>query len=256
VIHVVLTRAESDAKRQLDLLANRGFMATALPLLAIEPVAVAPAVETELENSSIFIFTSVNAVTHGLSHVVSACRNASTRSASTLSASTRVLAVGRKTRELLSDHGIDASSPDREDSEGLLELLNAMDNGSPRSLNPIALIKGEGGRDLISSVLSQQGLSIVEVNCYRRIWPSVSRSTVSDALDSAEPRYIHVASGETLSRLEELCAVCGVNAHEKHTVILPSDRVENQARELGWQSRIVAAGASDDALLEVLSTLS
>jgi uroporphyrinogen-III synthase len=251
VIHVVLTRAESDAKRQLDLLANRGFMATALPLLAIEPVAVAPAVETELENSSIFIFTSVNAVTHGLSHVVSACRNASTRSAST-----RVLAVGRKTRELLSDHGIDASSPDREDSEGLLELLNAMDNGSPRSLNPIALIKGEGGRDLISSVLSQQGLSIVEVNCYRRIWPSVSRSTVSDALDSAEPRYIHVASGETLSRLEELCAVCGVNAHEKHTVILPSDRVENQARELGWQSRIVAAGASDDALLGVLSTLS
>lgn len=251
MIHVVLTRAESDANRQLDLLANRGFMATALPLLAIEPVAVAPAVETELENSSIFIFTSVNAVTHGLSHVVSACRNASTRSAST-----RVLAVGRKTRELLCDHGIDASNPDREDSEGLLELLNAMDNGSPRSLNPIALIKGEGGRDLISSVLSEQGLSIVEVNCYRRIWPSVSRSTVSDALDSPEPRYIHVASGETLSRLDELCAVIGVNAHEKHTVILPSDRVENQARELGWQSRIVAAGASDDALLEILSTLS
>jgi hypothetical protein len=48
----------------------------------------------------------------------------------------------------------------------------------------------------------------------------------------------------------------GVSAHEKHTVILPSGRVESQARELGWQSRIVAAGASDDALLEVLSTLS
>ena len=76
------------------------------------------------------------------------------------------------------------------------------------------------------------------------------------ALESQEPRYIHVASGETLSRLEELCALCGVSAHEKHTVILPSGRVESQARELGWQSRIVAAGASDDALLEVLSTLS
>jgi len=246
VTHVVLTRAESDAKRQLDLLANRGFIATALPLLAIEPVAMASAVETELENSNTFIFTSANAVTHGLSHVMSAC----------LDASTRVLAVGRKTRELLNDQGIDASSPDREDSEGLLELLDETDRRSLRSLNHIALIKGEGGRDLISSVLSEQGLSVTEVNCYRRIWPSVSRSTVSDALDSAEPRYIHVASGETLSRLEELCAVCGVNAHAKHTVILPSDRVENQARELGWQSRIVAAGASDEALLEVLSTLS
>ena len=246
MIHVVLTRAESDAKRQLDLLANRGFTATALPLMAIEPVAVASTVETELENSNTFIFTSANAVTHGLSYVMSAC----------LGASTRVLAVGRKTRELLNDHGIDASSPDREDSEGLLELLNEMDKSSPRSPNRIVLIKGEGGRDLISSVLSEQGLRVTEVNCYRRIWPSVSRSTVSDALDSAEPRYIHIGSGETLSRLEELCAVCGVNAHERHTVILPSDRVENQARELGWQSRIVAAGASDDALLEVLSTLS
>ena len=244
--HVVLTRAESDAKRQLDLLANRGFIATALPLLAIEPVAMASAVETELENSNTFIFTSANAVTHGLSHVMSEC----------LDASTRVLAVGRKTRELLNEHGIDARSPDREDSEGLLELLDETDKSSPRSLNRITLIKGEGGRDLISSVLSEQGLSIVEVNCYRRIWPSVSRRTVADALDSAEPRYIHIASGETLSRLEELCTVCGVNAHAKHTVILPSDRVENQARELGWQSRIVAAGASDEALLEVLSKLS
>ena len=246
MIHVVLTRAESDAKRQLDLLANSGFIATALPLMAIEQVAMGSAVETELENSNTFIFTSANAVTHGLSHVMSAC----------LSASTRVLAVGRKTRELLNDQGIDARSPDREDSEGLLELLDETDKSSPRSLNRIALIKGEGGRDLISSVLSEQGLSVTEVNCYRRIWPSVPRSTVSDALDSAEPRYIHIASGETLSRLEELCAVCGVNAHERHTVILPSDRVENQARELGWQSRIVAAGASDEALLEVLSTLS
>ena len=246
MIHVVLTRPESDARRQVDLLSERGFIGTALPLLAIKPVAVAPAVEAELEHSDVFIFTSANAVTHGLSHVKSAC----------LGASTRVLAVGRKTRELLSAQGIDANSPDREDSEGLLELLNATDNDSPDSLNRVALIKGEGGRNLISSVLSEQGLSVVEVNCYRRIWPSVSRNIVSAALGGPEPRYIHVASGETLSRLEELCAVSGVSAHEKHTVILPSDRVENQARELGWQSRIVAAGASDDALLEVLSTLS
>ena len=244
--HVVLTRAESDAKRQLDLLSKRGFTATALPLLAIEPVIVAPAVTAELEQADVVIFTSANAVTHGLSHVMSAC----------CSASTRVLAVGRKTRELLINEGINAESPDREDSEGLLELLASTGVDSPRLPNRIALIKGEGGRDLISSVLSEQGLSVVEVNCYRRIWPSVARRTLTDALDSPEPRYIHVASGETLSRLEELCVLYGVSVHEKHTVILPSDRVENQARELGWQSRIVAVGASDDALLEVLSTLS
>jgi uroporphyrinogen-III synthase len=167
-----------------------------------------------------------------------------------------VLAIGRKTRELLTDQGIAANSPEREDSEGLLELLASTQSDSPELSNRIALIKGEGGRDLISTALTEQGLGVVEVNCYRRVWPSVSQSTVLHALESQEPRYIHVASGETLSRLEELCALYAVSVHDKHTIILPSGRVESQARELGWQSRIVAAGASDNALLEVLSTLS
>ena len=246
MIHVVLTRAEPDAKRQLDLLSRKGFAATALPLLAIESVAVSSAVKAELENIDIIIFTSANAVSHGLSHLMSACHRTSTK----------VLAVGRKTRDLLNGQGIAASSPDREDSEGLLELLYAAKNVAPHSLKRVALIKGEGGRDLISSVLSEQNLNVVEVNCYRRVWPPVSQNSVLQALESPGPRYIHVASGETLSRLEELCTVYGVSAHEKHTVILPSYRVENQARELGWQSRIVAVGASDDALLEVLSSLS
>jgi len=246
VTHVVLTRAEPDTKRLLDLLSERGFGATALPLLKIEPLAIASAVEAELEHLDVVIFTSANAVTHGVSYVLSACHRASTK----------VLAVGRKTRELLTDQGIAANSPEREDSEGLLELLASTQSDSPELPNRIALIKGEGGRDLISTALTEQGLGVVEVNCYRRVWPSVSQSTVLHALESQEPRYIHVASGETLSRLEELCALCGVSVHDTHTIILPSGRVESQARELGWQSRIVAAGASDNALLEVLSTLS
>ena len=111
--HVVLTRAEPDANRLLDLLSEKGFGATALPLLKIEPLAIASTVEAELVHMDVVIFTSANAVTHGLSYVLSACHRASTK----------VLAVGRKTREQLTDKGIDANSPDREDSEGLLELL-------------------------------------------------------------------------------------------------------------------------------------
>ena len=65
--HVVLTRAEPDTKRLLDLLSERGFGATALPLLKIEPLAIASAVEAELEHLDVVIFTSANAVTHGLS---------------------------------------------------------------------------------------------------------------------------------------------------------------------------------------------
>lgn len=243
--HVVLTRAEPDAKRQLDLLIKSGFEATALPLLAIEPVAVTPATEADGEDGAVVIFTSANAVTHGFTHVMDACRRESTE----------VLAVGRKTRELLSARGIEASSPAREDSEGLLAFLASRKRNEFLPPMGVTLIKGEGGRDLLTSVLTEQGFSVVEVNCYRRVWPPVSRDAFLHALESHVPRYIHVASGETLLRLDELCGLYGVSAHEHHTVILPSDRVEAQARELGWQSRIVAMGASDDALLEILSTL-
>lgn len=244
--HVVLTRAEVDANRQLDLLSASGFAATALPLMAIEPVAIDASVAPDLADSDMVIFTSANAVTYGLGSIDAACRRVSTC----------VLAVGKKTKELLGDQGIDAESPEREDSEGLLALLGVMESARSQSPNRIALVKGEGGRDLISSVLAERGFSVVEVNCYRRVWPPVSRSSVLAALKSQEPRCIHVASGETLSRLEELCDLYGVSVHDRHTLILPSDRVERQARELGWQSRIVAVGASDDALIAVLSTLS
>jgi len=128
VTHVVLTRAEPDAKRQLDLLIKSGVKATALPLLAIEPVAVTPSTEVDVEDRAVVIFTSVNAVTHGLTPVMDACRRESTE----------VLAVGRKTRELLSARGIEASSPVREDSEGLLALIAS--RKSTEFLHPWALL--------------------------------------------------------------------------------------------------------------------
>lgn len=249
MIHVVLTRAEGDAKRQQDLLSNRGFAATALPLLAIEPVATASVVEAELAHANLVIFTSANAVTHGLSYVSTAC----------LRTSTRVLAVGRKTREILHDQGIEANSPHREDSEGLLELIQHVSGGQSAESNKparVVVVKGEGGRDLLTAVLADEGCHVTEVNCYRRVWPPVSQEAFVRAFESGQRRYIHIASGETLSRLQELCDRYQVDACTKHTLVLPSDRVDRQARELGWQSRIVAAGASDDALLDALSTLS
>lgn len=244
--HIVLTRPEPDAERQRVLLSARGLQVTTLPLLEIEPVAIAAGAELNLDRCSVIVFTSANAVIHGLRYVSEACNQVSTD----------VFAIGKKTRELLGEQSIDAKSPDREDSEGLLGLLAKRENVGAQSCTRVALVKGEGGRELLRSALSDEGVSVSEVNCYRRVWPPISRTAVLGALESQEPRYIHVASGETLSRLEELCVRYGLKVHEKHTVILPSDRVEIQARELGWQSRIVSVGASDDALIDVLSTLS
>jgi uroporphyrinogen-III synthase len=90
--------------------------------------------------TTIYIFTSVNAVRHGLSGMTQGSE----------SSLVQVIAVGLRTRIALADAGIQASSPVREDSEGILELLEATYSMPTHAV----IIKGEGGRDFLSEALS------------------------------------------------------------------------------------------------------
>jgi uroporphyrinogen-III synthase len=117
-------------------------------------------------------------------------------------------------------------------------------------------VKGEGGRDLIETSLGGLGIPLSIVECYRRVWPDIAEADFLSAVSVETPSVIHVASGETLTRLTDLCWVHGVEIFDVHTLVVPSQRVSDQARELGWQSRIVSDGAGDKALLEVVAHLS
>ena len=140
----------------------------------------------------------------------------------------------------------------REDSEGILAFLASLD----QSPTHVVLVKGQGGRDLIETRLARLGVHLTIIECYRRVWPDVPEANFLSAVSIESPSIIHVASGETLTRLTDLCWAHGVDALNAHTLVVPSQRVADQARELGWQSRIVADGAGDEALLKAVADLS
>lgn len=117
-------------------------------------------------------------------------------------------------------------------------------------------MKGQGGRDLIETSLVSLGVHLSVIECYQRVWPDVMEASFLSAVSVESPSIIHVASGETLTRLTDLCWAYGVAVFDTHTLVVPSERVADQARELGWQSRIVAAGAGDEALLEAVANIS
>ena len=239
---VVVTRSVEDADRLAERLISAGHLPVKLPLLAIETLQSSLDIDNLARTPTAIIYTSVNAVRHGFDAIAGATTNEGVVT----------IAVGAKTRDALRKEGVRAESPVREDSEGILALLASLD----QSPSHVVLVKGQGGRDLIETRLDRLGIHLTIIECYRRVWPDVREANFLSAVSIESPSIIHVASGETLTRLTDLCWAHGVDALNAHTLVVPSQRVADQARELGWQSRIVADGAGDEALLEAVADLS
>ena len=239
---IVVTRSVEDVDRLAERLTSAGHVAVKLPLLAIEAIQSSLDIDNLPRTTAAIIYTSGNAVRHGFEAI----------SQATINEASMTIAVGAKTRDALSKKGVRAVSPAREDSEGILAFIASLD----QSPTHVMLVKGQGGRDLIETRLARLGIHLTIIECYRRVWPDVPEANFLSAVSIESPSIIHVASGETLTRLTDLCWAHGVDALNTHTLVVPSQRVADQARELGWQSRIVADGAGDEALLEVVADLS
>jgi uroporphyrinogen-III synthase len=242
VKRVVVTRSVEDVDRLAERLTSEGHLAVKLPLLAIEPLQSSLDIDNLPRTTTAIIYTSVNAVCHGFEAISQATPNEGLVT----------IAVGAKTRDALGERDVRAESPAREDSEGILAFLASLD----QSPTHVVLVKGQGGRDLIETRLDCLGIHLSIIECYRRVWPDVPQANFLSAVSIESPSIIHVASGETLTRLTDLCWAHGVDALNTHTLVVPSQRVADQARELGWQSRIVAVGAGDEALLKAVADLS
>ncbi len=232
---VVLTRAASDSQRLAGLLAGEGFKALCLPLMTLVPLTIEERPELP-EPSEIWIFISANAVRFGLPVLAPLLNN---HKAPT------VLAVGAKTREILSHYNISSSAPDRQDSEGLLAMPEL--NGD--SVGRVTIVKGEGGRDTLADELRCRGISVTEFPCYRRCWPEVDLSVLKG---EADEWIFQASSGEILSRLTTLLANEDGQALFRFPVVVPSDRVAQIATRLGWRTVLRADDASDQSVIRVL----
>ena len=234
---VVLTRPQADSDRLSQTLQSEGFQTLVMPMMTIEAISDAErALSPSLSDDALCIFISANAVRFGLPQLGSALARCPDLT---------VIAVGNKTRDTLVAEGIQAEVPFRADTEGLL----AMPALSVPDARDVVIVKGEGGRELLTSELTRRGARVTEWVCYRRCWPDVD---VSELAKVCAGLIFQASSGETLMRLTELLAGEERADLFQSLIIVPSDRVARLATEMGWGQVIRAADASDDAFIRAL----
>ena len=234
---VVLTRPQADSERLSEALRNEGFHSRVMPIMTIEAIPTAEQAPAPcLSDDALCIFISANAVRFGLPQLGPTLARYPDLS---------VIAVGNKTRDTLAMEGIQAQVPVRSDSEGLL----AMPVLSVPDARDVVIVKGEGGRELLALELTRRGARVTEWACYRRCWPDIDMSGLTDI---SAGLIFQASSGEMVSRLAELLAGEGEADLFQSSIIVPSDRVARLATDIGWGQVIRAEDASDDAFIRAL----
>ncbi|GGO66235.1 uroporphyrinogen-III C-methyltransferase [Bowmanella pacifica] len=150
-------------------------------------------------------------------------------------------AVGQATASRLQDIGVQAQYPEQEDSEGLLDLaeLKLVNSQS------VLLVKGKGGRELISQTLTERGADVHPLIIYQR--QIVAKPTPTDTWQTGEIQCIMATSGELL----EAAFATLDNDWLRHTPwILINARLLDKAKGLGIQQVILSHNASDAALIK------
>lgn len=219
--------------------ARQGARTLALPPFAIAPVTD-PAVRKMLAqalDADIVLYTSPNAVAAAQALVTLGTRRGQ-----------QVLAVGAGTRRALRRHGVDARSPERMDSEGLLALPLLGDVAGRR----IGLVTGQGGRNLLAPALRARGATVTRADLYARmpLAPApVALARLHAALQAPRHVLLALSSGEALQwALAQLPGDAQAGLR-RSAVSAASERLADAARDAGFRRIAVATSARPAALL-------
>ncbi len=158
-----------------------------------------------------------------------------------------VLAVGRATAEALRARGVaDVRTPrGRLDSEGLLACPQLAARQVAGRL--VAVVKGEGGRDLLGRALVRRGAEVVEADVYRRRAPDKLAGMLEEVRESVD--VVTVTSAEALANLAG-AAPWTVPWLSDRVLVAVSERVAGIARARRLSRVAVAAGADAASIVD------
>ena len=237
---VVLTRPEGDNSRLESTLAAQGYDTYIQPLLRIASLPESELPDPpDLTGDDLCIFISANAARMGLPTLMGGMVENGIVS----------FAVGPRTANVLEVEGLPVIVPEQMDSEGLLALPELSEVQGRR----VVIVKGEGGREVLARELEAKGALVEEYICYRRESALVDSDTFCASLLDYKKIIFQANSGQTLAALTTVLEQCEGASCLQQCVIVPSQRVADDARNLGWQRVAVADNASDEAFLAALT---
>lgn len=239
-IRIVVTRPVVQSQNLCNLIQQHGGHPICLPALCIEPILdPTSAIHLLGQHWDVIIYTSVNAV----------------RFAANLNISNpiakMIAAIGVSTAKELTRTGCTPNLiPEQYSSEGILELPELV---QPTGMK-ILIVRGVGGRNLLSEVLIARGAKVSIAEVYKRSFPEMQVDSILTNWE--EDMYIIMAtSGEIL---DNIIALLGPTRYRKlldSLIIVASERLQQYAETLGFSKVMCAAGADDKSLLAALTKL-
>lgn len=153
--------------------------------------------------------------------------------------------VGTSTAAVLEQAGLAPEHPEQGfTSEALLTLpsLQHLEHAK------VLVARGEHGRELIRDTLTERGASVTALPLYRRQPTSHTPEQRSESLDRFRPDVIIALSGETLNNFIALSENSSHNCR-KSLLLVPAERVAQQARDAGFDRVICASGMADEDIV-------
>jgi len=240
-LHILVTRPEGLADALCEEIIRLGGKTTHFPVIQIDEPDDTESrqhIVDTIGNYDIAIFISPTAVTKTSEQIPLSMLNLS------------VAGIGDATCSVLEKNNVSVGIiPQGNDSESLLQHPDLQ--SSKIRNKKIVIFKGEGGRNLLSDTLKSRGAEVFNAIMYRRIMPTNHVPLPRAVLETID--YILVSSGEGLTNLTNM--VEDKNALLRHHVLVPGERCALLATQLGFQSIIKTANATNSACINALLAL-
>ncbi|PIJ50777.1 uroporphyrinogen-III synthase [Erwinia sp. OLTSP20] len=243
---ILVTRPSPAGDELVTRLRATGRAAWALPLIEFTPghdLAALPHLIAGLQAGDLLFALS--------QHAVSYAQPALDKTKVRWPATVDYYAIGRRTALAL--HSVCARPvvwpEERETSEILIQLPALQNVAGKQAL----ILRGNGGRELLATTLTERGATVKLVECYQRCAKHYDGAVEGKRWRERNIATLVVTSGDMLQQLYQLFPEVDREEWLLHCrLIVISARLATLARESGWRDITVAEGADNDALLRAL----
>ncbi|MDF7670086.1 uroporphyrinogen-III synthase [Orbaceae bacterium ESL0721] len=237
----IITRPAPEGELLTTQLNLAGISASYLPLFDIEAGADLPKLQSVLNNllpDDIVIIVSPQ-----VSHIIE-----SYQPTTYFPPTVHYYAVGKKSATLFNEMtGLTASYPEQESSEGLLDLLQKRESLLNRK---VLILRGESGRDLLGATLTKQQAKVDYLACY--IKKQINYDPAILTSEQTRKLIIVITSTAHLLQFEKICPLM---VKKEAQLIVSSERILVQAKQLNWQHIHLATSANNKILFKTITTL-
>jgi uroporphyrinogen-III synthase len=231
---ILVIRPSRQADQFIALLEQAGAQICHTPVMTIEPLVDGQEIKNlilEVDNFDKAICVSGNAAQLTLEWL--------DRYWPMMPVGIEFFAVGQQTAEILAGADITALTPmGRQNSEALLALPELQDLSDQR----VIIFRGCGGREILGDTLMERGARVDCCELYRRVINPEQAMLARQQLAQRDCLVAH--SGELLQALGEQVGEPGAET----PVVVPSERVAEIARELGYKNIISAENALPESM--------